>query len=111
MFRTITIVILVNLMLAMCRQARPLALQLHETSAAVADSATGAIDGVVVDGECGGPVGYANIWVRGTKLGAMSDSLGRFSITPVPTGTHRWVRFISGNEIEVLGAAQTRQGV
>jgi len=48
---------------------------------------TGEIAGVVRNGATGQPIAFANVIVIGTKLGAMTDDSGRFSIVHVPVGT------------------------
>lgn len=46
------------------------------------------ISGVVVDTGTGGPVADAVISLRGTGLGAVTDSAGRFEVAGVPVGDH-----------------------
>ncbi|MEO7455942.1 MAG: TonB-dependent receptor [Gemmatimonadaceae bacterium] len=48
---------------------------------------TGRITGVVTDSSTGQPVPSATVTVVGTKLGAATNSEGRFSISAVPVGT------------------------
>ena len=52
-----------------------------------ADAAFGRITGNVTGPD--GPVSYANILVLGTKLGALTDENGNFTIARVPVGTHQ----------------------
>ncbi len=47
-----------------------------------------ALHGLVIDNKTRQPVFDAAILVEGTKLGAMSDSLGHFCVPTVPNGTY-----------------------
>lgn len=49
---------------------------------------TGRIEGRIVDAESGEPVAGANVVVQGTRLGDVSDALGRYEIRNVPPGTY-----------------------
>jgi len=49
---------------------------------------TGDISGTVTDSLTGDPVGYANVILLGTPLGAMTDTSGSFLIAGVPEGIY-----------------------
>src|SRR5262249_51463969 len=50
-------------------------------------AAAAVVEGVVLRAG-GAPVGYADVWIVGQKLGAVADQRGRFQIAGVPPG--RW---------------------
>src|SRR5688572_27316835 len=54
----------------------------------VAAQATGRITGTVTDSSGGAPLSNVQVTVAGTRLGAMTDASGRYSIGAVPEGTH-----------------------
>jgi outer membrane cobalamin receptor len=47
---------------------------------------TGSIEGTVVDGESGEAVPGANVVVKGTVIGSITNEQGKFSVNNVPTG-------------------------
>ena len=61
---------------------------LFSGSATTTENPTGSISGFVYADEDSIPLGYANIVIIGTKLGAMSDSTGFFRIEHIPAGMH-----------------------
>lgn len=48
----------------------------------------GTIHGSVIDNETQNPLPYANIWLEGTTLGTITDTLGNFVISHVPVGNY-----------------------
>jgi outer membrane receptor protein involved in Fe transport len=50
--------------------------------------APGIIDGVLVVRGTGTPIGEAQVFIEGTRLGSASDATGRFRIVGVPAGDH-----------------------
>jgi hypothetical protein len=65
--------------------------QAHDTSLvvfALQHILTGDIEGTVSDAETDVPLGFANVVVKGTGLGAFSKPDGRYLIRKVPVGTH-----------------------
>ena len=54
-------------------------------SLAASNDSTGVIEGTVTS-ECHSPVGYATVVLLGSRLGAQTDSLGRYRISGVPAG-------------------------
>jgi len=57
----------------------------------------------------GKPFPFANVIVTGTRIGALTDSLGRFTLREVPTGPHQIVFLAPGWEREVI-ALRVRVG-
>jgi len=53
----------------------------------IATAQTGTISGTV-NGEQGEPIGFAQVVVEGTSLGAVTDADGTYTITGVPAGSH-----------------------
>jgi TonB-linked SusC/RagA family outer membrane protein len=56
---------------------------------AQAQGGAGLVTGIVSDSATGQPVGEALVTVLGTRLGARTDNVGRYTITGVPAGTYR----------------------
>ena len=57
-------------------------------SGVAAAQAVGTIDGVLVMRGTGTPIGEAQVFIEGTRLGSISDGSGRFRIVGVPAGDH-----------------------
>ena len=57
-------------------------------SGAAFAATTGKIAGRVTDAESGGPIPGAAVMVEGFRLGATTDSDGRYFVFGVPPGTH-----------------------
>ena len=55
-------------------------------SAASADE--GGLRGLVTDRRTGDPQTGANVWIKGTRFGTITDEQGRYEITEVPAGTY-----------------------
>lgn len=53
----------------------------------IAHAHGGNVTGLVTESATGVPVPYASIQIDGTKLGSVADSVGRFTLDHVPTGT------------------------
>jgi outer membrane receptor protein involved in Fe transport len=53
----------------------------------IATAQTGTISGTV-NGEQGEPIGFAQVVVEGTSLGAVTDADGTYTVTGVPAGSH-----------------------
>jgi outer membrane receptor for ferrienterochelin and colicins len=56
--------------------------------AAPGQAQTGAVQGTVRDANTGAPLNGASVAVRGTALGSLSDTQGRFTIRGVPAGNY-----------------------
>lgn len=48
----------------------------------------GSLAGLVTDKGSGEPLAGASVWIKGTRLGAMTDQMGRYEILDVPAGTY-----------------------
>ena len=64
--------------------------------------ATGNISGKILDGKTKEPLGFANVVVVGTRLGAMSRVDGSFLVTHVPVGVHSITATYMGYEAKTL---------
>ncbi len=74
------------------------------TSLSFAQETNGQIRGVVTDSTTHDPLFGANIWLKGTGLGAASDLHGNYQIVQVPEGTYTLVvRYIGykGKELSI----------
>src|SRR4051812_9937635 len=58
------------------------------TASAAAAQATGTIRGRVIDGATARPIADASVTLTGTRLGAVTNSAGDFSMLGVPAGTY-----------------------
>ncbi|UCD63818.1 MAG: carboxypeptidase-like regulatory domain-containing protein, partial [Candidatus Zixiibacteriota bacterium] len=65
-----------------------LTLVLLTVAALVYAGPTGKIEGTITDAETGDPVVGASVMVVGTKLGAVTDSAGKFVIDQLEPGTY-----------------------
>ena len=76
-------------------------------AAGAVPGATGRISGVVT--ERGGPVGYANVIVLGSKQGTATDENGKFIIGGVPVGTWQ-VKLLATGYDPVIQTVQVNAG-
>jgi len=53
----------------------------------IANAHGGKVSGVATESETGRPIPYVSVYIDGTNLGKAADSVGRFTLTHVPTGT------------------------
>ncbi|RJP70239.1 MAG: carboxypeptidase-like regulatory domain-containing protein [Ignavibacteriales bacterium] len=58
------------------------------TSSILVNAQTGKLVGVVEDGEFGNPISYANIIIKGTELGAATNSSGKYIMLKIPAGKY-----------------------
>ena len=58
------------------------------TDAGAQEAGAGRISGTVTDAANGGPLSSVAVSVTGTRLGAVTDMAGKYSINGVPAGTH-----------------------
>ncbi len=69
---------------------------------------SGKIVGTVYDASQEAPLGFTNVVVQGTSLGAVSDENGRYVILDVPPGTYTLVcTYIGYSPMEIQGLAVT----
>ena len=69
---------------------------------------SGKIVGTVYDASQEAPLGFTNVVVQGTSLGAVSDESGRYVILDVPPGTYTLVcTYIGYSPMEIQGLAVT----
>jgi len=68
------------------------------SSLITAQSSTGQIQGTVTDSTTNSPLFGANVWLKGTSLGAATDMEGKYKITQVPVGTYTLVTRYIGYE-------------
>lgn len=77
-------------------------------SSRAAHAQTGTISGTVTEQITTTPVSQTNIVVQGLNIGAVADSLGRFTIARIPAGTHtlvaRRLGYVSGQTQIVVTA-------
>ena len=71
------------------------------------------ISGVVREGSTGEPLGYTNVFIKGTSIGAAANTDGYYVLTKVPAGAQDVVASIIGYEItsqriEVQPGAEVR---
>ena len=59
------------------------------------------VSGFVRENATGEPLGYSNVFVQGTSIGAASDMEGYFVITNVPTGEQKIAVSVIGYEMAV----------
>jgi hypothetical protein len=65
---------------------------------------SGKISGTVYDASQEAPLGFTNVVVQGTSLGAVSDEKGRYVILDVPPGVYTLVcTYIGYSTLEVEG--------
>jgi len=74
------------------------------TSVAVAQAQAGRVTGTVTSADGGRPIPGVQITVTGTSRGALTDSIGRYTIAGVPVGNQTVVA-------RSLGWAQSSTGV
>lgn len=58
------------------------------TTASAQETGTGRIAGTVTDSANGRPLSSVSVSISGTRLGAVTDTAGRYAINAVPAGTH-----------------------
>lgn len=83
--------------------------------APAAAALTGTLRGTVLDGSTGDPIVHATVQLIGTKLGALTNTHGTYSVKNIPPGTYSvkisyvgyTVRTVVG--VEIIGGATTRQ--
>jgi len=73
-------------------------------SAAVFGQTSGKISGTVYDASQNAPLGFTNVVIQGTSLGAVSDEKGRYVILDVPPGVYTLLcTYIGYTTLEVQG--------
>ncbi len=75
-------------------------------------SSGGTISGTITESESGEPISHATIIIEGSKLGAISDNNGKFTLRNVPQGSHKLISSLIGyktftEEIEVQSGETT----
>jgi len=62
----------------------------------------GQVTGIVTDAESAEPIQAAQVFIEGTSFGTLTDSIGRFILTNVPTGAQVLVIQHTGHTTERL---------
>ena len=75
-----------------------------DTNLCVARTATTQIVGAIRDSVTGQPIEFANVIVLGTRIGTLTDSMGRFSLVGMPEG-------VAEVQYQPLGYERTRASV
>ncbi len=95
---------------ALALMAVPLLASMATASSAQAQEA-GRITGVVRASETQRPLQGAQVFIQGTRIGALTNTEGRYLIQSVPTGTHEVrvtiIGYSQGSTTVVVGAGQT----
>ena len=77
-------------------------LLLFGTSFSLAQNSTGQIRGVVSDSITGDPLFGANVYLKGTSLGAATDISGKYLITQIPDGSYTLIiRYIGYQQKQI----------
>ncbi|MFH1006108.1 MAG: TonB-dependent receptor [Candidatus Latescibacterota bacterium] len=56
----------------------------------------GSLAGLVTDRGCGDALAGVSVWIKGTRMGAMSDQKGKYEIAEMPAGTYTLVASMVG---------------
>lgn len=72
---------------------------------------TATFTGRIVDCRSGEPISGASVMLKGTKLGAMSDYDGVFTVTRIPLGTYDCINSAVSYEPKVIERIGMRKGV
>ena len=89
---------------------RPVLFLFLALSAAQAAAIDGAIAGRIEDSSTGTGLMGAYVLVTGTRLGAVADSSGSFSISSVPPGTYRLTAKMLGYKARIVRQVVVRSG-
>ncbi|MDE2732907.1 MAG: carboxypeptidase-like regulatory domain-containing protein, partial [Gemmatimonadota bacterium] len=89
---------------------RPVLYLLLVLGAAPASAIDGAIAGRIEDGTTGTGLMGAYVLVAGTRLGAVADSSGYFTIRSVPPGTYRLTAKMLGYKSQIVRQVVVHSG-
>jgi TonB-dependent receptor len=80
------------------------------TARSVAAQNTGAVAGVVIDGDTGGPLPGANVTIQGTATGTATDLNGRYKIPGLDPGTYDIVFSFIGFQQKTVTGVEVQAG-